>query len=247
MQDPVSEQPSSINWKKSVEKDHASNLPESLQQLTAADGVRITQHIDPVEVVMCCFNRPCRYSVYTDNSEEQLLYVQEVSDCYARQIMGSGRGFTLKFTDSDMRDVLRLVRPQTCSRGSCGVCCTLPSLDVQSPPGVSIATVTERRTCCLPTYDIVTMDSQQMYSLNVVCFSCKSVCCCDTNLAICDVSGETVATLAKPGSFAECVGKSNNFTIHYKKSLPGMEKIAILGSMFLIDFHYFERQNRCCC
>lgn len=66
-----------------------------------------------------------------------------VSDCYARQIMGAARSFALKFSDSDSIDVMKVVRPQTCSRGCCGVCCQLPIMHVENPPGIRIAYICE--------------------------------------------------------------------------------------------------------
>jgi hypothetical protein len=63
--------------------------------------------------------------------------------------MGAARGFALKFSDDDMFDIIKVVRPQTCSRGSCGVCCTLPTLEVQTPPGSTVGTIKERYTNAL--------------------------------------------------------------------------------------------------
>ncbi|XP_045207490.2 phospholipid scramblase 3-like [Mercenaria mercenaria] len=242
--DVVVEQPSPSKGDKTPV---TSTIPASLQLLAAAAEVTIKQHIDSAEVVLCCFNRPCRYSVYADGRVEQLLYVQEVSECYARQIMGAARGFSLKFSDDEMIDIIKVVRPQTCSRGSCGICCTLPTLDVQTPPGSTVGTIIERRTCCLPTYDIMSADSQVIFSLSLVCQTCKSVLCCDNHIDIRDTNGHKVAELVKQANCGECIGLRNNFTIKYIEDMRLMEKVILLGAMFLLDFHHFERQNRCCC
>ncbi|XP_060567254.1 phospholipid scramblase 3-like [Ruditapes philippinarum] len=240
----VTEQPSHIKGGHSEVK---TDLPTSLQLLSTATEVTVKQHIDSAEVVLCCFNRPCRYSVYIDDKEDQLFYVQEVSECYARQIMGAARGFALKFSDDDMFDIIKVVRPQTCSRGSCGICCTLPTLEVQTPPGSTVGTIKERRTCCLPTYDILGADNEVMYSLSFACQTCKSLLCCDSHVDIRDTNGHKVAELVKQANCSDCIGRTNDFTITYTTDLTVKEKVLILGAMFLVDFHHFERQNRCCC
>ncbi|KAL4228700.1 hypothetical protein ACF0H5_011743 [Mactra antiquata] len=246
--DCVTDQPRGINGS-SEEKSTPEKLPRSLTLLSSASEVSVTQHIDPVEVVLCCFARPCRYSVYVDGSEQHLLYIQEVSECYARQIMGAARGLTLKFSDSDMIDVIKVIRPQTCSRGClcCCCCCALPTLDIQSPPGVSVASVTERRTVCMPTYDINDKDGNMLYTVRLCCYTCRISLCSQLIFEICDVDGVQVAQLCKNGNFKECVGATNNFTIKFLKDISVIQKVILLGSMFLVDYHYFERQNRCCC
>ena len=58
--------------------------------------------------------------------------------------MGAARSFALKFSDQDYIDIMKVVRPQTCSRGCCGVCCELPIMYVENPPGNRIAYITEK-------------------------------------------------------------------------------------------------------
>ena len=58
--------------------------------------------------------------------------------------MGAGRSFALKFSDPDNIDILKVVRPQTCSRGCCGICCHSPILFVENPPGNRVAYITEK-------------------------------------------------------------------------------------------------------
>ena len=69
--------------------------------------------------------------------------------------MGAARSFALKVTDTDGFDDIRLVRPQTCSRGCCGVCCVLPSLEVQSPPGQAVSVIRERYMLGLLPWEII--------------------------------------------------------------------------------------------
>lgn len=226
-------------------------LPLGLKKLSGADEVTVKQHIDSVEVVMCCFARPCRYSVYSDKSSDQFLYVQEVSDCYARQIMGAARSFALKFSDSDFIDILKVVRPQTCSRGCCGICCQLPILHIENPPGTRVAYIKEKRSCCYPTYHIYSGKDSLMYILRPqCCYNSVFGLCSDINIDIFDDSGErVVAQLCKQtkGNTRECIAQENNFTMKYLLEMSVIHKVILLGSSFLIDFHYFERQQRCCC
>ena len=58
--------------------------------------------------------------------------------------MGAARSFALKFSDPDFIDILKVVRPQTCSRGCCGICCQSPIMHVELPPGNRVAYITEK-------------------------------------------------------------------------------------------------------
>lgn len=226
-------------------------LPLGLKTLSGTSEVTVKQHIDSVEVVMCCFARPCRYSVYSAKSSDQFLYVQEVSDCYARQIMGAARSFALKFSDPDFIDILKVVRPQTCSRGCCGICCQLPIMHIENPPGKRVAYIKEKRSCCYPTYHICNREDSLLYILRPrCCYSSLFGLCSDIQVDIFDDSGErVVAQLFKQtkGNTRDCIGQENNFTMKYLSEMPVIHKVILLGSSFLIDFHYFERQQRCCC
>ncbi|XP_052805458.1 phospholipid scramblase 1-like [Mya arenaria] len=225
-------------------------LPASLQQITETSQVTVSQHVDPVEVIPCCFARPSRYSLYVEGSENQLLYGQEISDCYARQIMGAARSFALKFSDDDLVDVLKVNRTQTCSRGCCGICCSLPVLEVQSPPGTILAAIHERRTCCTPRYDVLDPGGTTLFTLHPrACYPGVVALCCNIHIDIVNDQGDVMGMIEKDtsGNCKDCIGHTNNFTVKYSSTLSLEQKLILLGSSFLLDFHYFEKQNRFCC
>ncbi|KAK3587663.1 hypothetical protein CHS0354_042447 [Potamilus streckersoni] len=228
-------------------------LPLGLQKLAESNKIQIDQHLDLVEVILG-WSRPNRYSVYHSPKEDNqhFLYIEEVSDCYARQCLGAARSFILKFTDQDLNEVVQVERMATCTRGCCClVSCNLPELSVETPPGVLVATIREEKTCFRPVYQIYDAEDTPLYSLQTKCCYPKVYSCfSDISIMITDVeTGDEVAELIKQTkkSGREFTGAENKIFIEYLKDLDVKQKVILLCSMFLIDFHFFEHDSRWCC
>lgn len=226
-------------------------LPPGLKELVSADRVIIQQRLDVAEAVMC-WQRPCRYSLYTkEDQEEHFLYAQEVSECYVRQCLGATRGFVMKFSNGEMQDVMKLQRPLRCPCGICWWwCCCVQELTIESPPGRVIGRIIEDRMCCCPGYLVLNDHDTVVFHMTFSCCLCKL--CSDVHIQI--LSGhfgdDVVAEITKDckGNSKDCWGTENNYTIHYlKEDIHVQDKILLLGASFLIDYNFFERQQRTCC
>lgn len=224
-------------------------LPPGLKDLQDIAVLKVHQHLDSAEL-FCCWQRPARYSIYDGSkNEEQLLYAQEVSECYVRQCLGANRGFVMKISNSDQQEILRLQRPLRCPCGICWWwCCCIQELNIESPPGTHIATISEDRSfCCCPGYYVTNDDdSRIIFRLNFSCCLCKF--CSDVCIKVTQ-RGETVAEISKfsSGNCKDVCGTENEFTIKFVKDLHIQDKVIILGSSFLIDYNFFERQQRSPC
>lgn len=226
------------------------NLPPGLTDLQNITEIKIHQHLDSTEV-FCCWQRPARYSIYNGTKEEDhFLYAQEASECYARQCLGANRGFVMKLTNTDQQEVMRLQRPLRCPCGICWWwCCCIQELCIESPPGNPIATISEDRSmCCCPGYYITNDDDRIIFRIGFSCFLCKL--CANVSIQITNKGGETVAEITKTssGNCKDFCGTENEYTVKFLQAdLHVQDKIIILGSSFLIDYNYFERQQRTCC
>ncbi|XP_021361678.1 phospholipid scramblase 1-like [Mizuhopecten yessoensis] len=226
------------------------DFPQGLKELVKAKQVIIKQCLDVAEAVLC-WQRPCRYSLYnTEDDEDHFLYAQEVSACYLRQCLGAMRGFVMKFSNAEMQDVMRLQRPLRCPCGICWWwCCCHQELAIESPPGNPIGRIEENRMFCCPRYEIIDDSDRVVFHIEFSCCLCKL--CADVSIQIFGGrhSDEPVAEITKAchGNSKDCCGTENNFILHYLTDLDVQDKILLLGASFLIDYNFFERQQRSCC
>ncbi|CAG5121649.1 unnamed protein product [Candidula unifasciata] len=210
--------------------------------LEPLEAVRVHQHLDVVEVCLG-WERNNRYSVY-NTTGEQILYVYEATQCYARQCYGSLREFTLIVTDNDDNRLLYLQRPLRCSSRCFYSCCCLQEMSIHTPPDSLLALVKERWSCCIPEYELVTPEGSALFQMEGSCFHCR--CCCSISFVVRNDSGVEVATIRKEwGGCKELIGACNDFTIKYLNGLSSNDKVSIFAAAFLLDFNYFERHGKC--
>ncbi|GFO46369.1 phospholipid scramblase [Plakobranchus ocellatus] len=238
--DERSESESSIDAKW-VANDHVTSLAAILESL---DEVRVSQHLDVVEVCLC-WERSNRYSLYNKQGE-QILYTYEAAQCYARQCYGSLREFTLITTDNDDNRLLYLQRPARCSSRFFYACCCLQEMSIIIPPKDTLAVLKEKWSCCIPQYEMMDSDGNLKF---ILCGECGHFRMCNSiHFSVRNMDGTEVATIRKPWggcSLKTLIGGSNSFTIKYLENLTKEEKVMILGSSFLLDFNYFERHGKC--
>lgn len=229
-----------------VNTEDKNDLPEGLKELNQLNEITIHECLGKADM---CFQRPCRYTVHAEGADvdDHFLYIQEVSECYARQCLGAVRGFSMKISNKDQQDVVRLERPLKCPCSICWWwCCCVQELTIENPPGTPIATIREDRICCA-SYYIEDDNDRIVFRTDFSCCLCKL--CSDVKIEIVNDRQETVAEIIKnsKGRTDECCGSCNDFTIRYLKPLHIQDKVIILGASFLIDFNFFEGQQRTCC
>ncbi|XP_050399524.1 phospholipid scramblase 1 [Patella vulgata] len=218
------------------------NGSDFINVLTEHNEIIIHQLLDVVEVLLG-WQRNSRYQIL-DKEGNQIIYIFEVADCYARQCLGGMREFSMKATDDDGVELLSVHRPLRCTSRCCWICCNLQELEIFSPPGNHIATIKEIWTCLIPTYTIVDPTEQELYKMVGECCRCKL--CSNNVFKVLDTGGEVVCTVSKIwGGCKDIIGASNDYTVQYNENLSAHERTIILGATFLVDFNYFEKHGRC--
>uniref|UniRef100_K1P4Y9 Phospholipid scramblase n=1 Tax=Magallana gigas TaxID=29159 RepID=K1P4Y9_MAGGI len=165
----------------------------------------------------------------------QHLEAGDMSECYARQCLGAMRAFVLKFSNQEGQDLIRLRRPLRCPCGVCWWwCCCVQELSIESPPGQEIGVIMEER-CCCPVYKIIDENESVVFRIGFSCCLCKL--CSDVVIPIYDGRGEQLLAEIKKSS-------AGDWDL---QPLRVQDKILLLGASFLIDFNFFEKQQRSCC
>ncbi|XP_064615196.1 phospholipid scramblase 2-like [Liolophura sinensis] len=218
-----------------------ANLPPGLQYLAGLDEIVVHQIFEALEVVVG-WERNNRYNI-CNNQEQQVFFAKEDTDCCTRQFLGVIRPFEMMITDNQGQQLIKLDRPCRC-QGSCCWCCYLQEMDIQSPPGVVVGKIEEIWTCVTPKYVIKDGTGQVIFNILGDCCYCK--CCTDVVFKI--FEGETqnnqIGEIIKHwGGCREIFGGVNDFRLKMPQNLDIMKKIILLGSLFLVDFMYFEHNK----
>ncbi|KAK3107870.1 hypothetical protein FSP39_024036 [Pinctada imbricata] len=144
---------------------------------------------------------------------------------------------------------MRVLRPVRCPCGVCWWwCCCVQEMTIESPIQNPIGNITERRLLCCPHYNITDNNDDVVFVIKFACCLCKL--CCDVSIPIYHAkSGDVVSEITKASgsNWAECCGTKNDYNIKFLQPLGIHEKMLILGASFLIDFNFFENQQRSCC
>ncbi|XP_053409244.1 phospholipid scramblase 2-like [Mercenaria mercenaria] len=214
-------------------------LPPGLAYLGSLSEVKIHQHFDTLEV-LSGFERNNKYQI-CNSGNQQFMYAKEDTDCLTRQCFGTMRPFTMNITDNNMQPLIQLYRPLKCV-GSCMWCCCLQEMSIMSPPGVSIGSVKQIWTCWLPKYEVHDNQGNHLFTINGEC--CYCACCTDIMFNVSDAQGTEIGRITKHwGGLRELCGGVNDFSVQFPANMDVFQKTLLVGSTFLIDFIYFERNK----
>ena len=215
----------------------ANTLP-GLQYLATLDQLLIKQKIEVLEVVVG-FETVNKYEVL--NSIGQSVYkAEEDSECCNRFCCGSGRGFDMMLTGNEGQEVIHLQRPLRC-QDCCFPCC-LQEMEVSSPPGTVIGSISQQWSIFHPKLLIKDCLGHPVLRIEGPCmtFSC---CGSDVDFKVVSVeTGEQIGKISKQwtGLAKEMFTDADNFGITFPLDLDVKVKATLLGALFLIDFMYFE-------
>jgi len=215
--------------------------PPGLQYLTMVDQLLIKQKVEILEA-MTGFETANKYEVL--NSLGQNVYkAKEDSDCCTRNCCGPGRCFDMNITDLMGEEVIHLNRPLRC-QACCFPCC-LQEMEVSSPPGNVIGTISQQWSILYPRFLIKDELGTPVLKIEGPCWTC-SCCGSDVEFNVLSVqTGEMVGKITKQwtGLGKEMFTDADNFGINFPLDLDVKVKATLLGALFLIDFMYFEHSN----
>ncbi|XP_077514966.1 phospholipid scramblase 2-like [Amblyomma americanum] len=135
---------------------------------------------------------------------------------------------------------MHIVRPLRCVH-CCWFCC-LQKMEVQAPPGTTIAFVRQRWSICHPYFTIYTAEEEP--ALHIVGPICtESIPCkCDVKFEVSTMNGVAIGAITKEwgGLVKEYFTDTDTFNLSFPLDLDVRMKAALVASAMLIDYMFFE-------
>jgi len=213
------------------------NVPPGLHYLLEVDHLFVKQKVEVMEALFGWEGKN-KYKVY--NAAGQELYkAKEDTNCCTRQCLGANRPFDLEIEDMQGNELIHLYRPMRCI--SCWFPCCLQEMEICSPPGNVIGSVTQDWSLCEPKYSVRDQDGN--VALTIEGPICTTSICGDVEFKVMSPDGTNeVGKISKQwsGLMREGFTDADNFGISFPIDLDVRMKAILLGACFLIDFNYFE-------
>lgn len=224
--------------------------PPGLEYLAQLDQVLVHQQIELAEVFL---NMEFQNKYVIKNSVgQQVYFAREESELCMRLFCGSKRGFVFHITDNLGQEVIRVVREFKCFAGCCWCAngdshCSL-FVAVESPPGNVIGYVRQTQSWISPRFDVLTADKECALKIQAHWCRCQGICCTDDidfNVLTNDLQNQVGKVSKQWGGWVrEAFTKADNFGVQFPTDLDVKIKATLLAATFLIDFMFFEKQNR---
>lgn len=119
---------------------------------------------------------------------------------------------------------------------------------VEAPVGQVVGNVRQLQSCLAPRYSIMDADMHEVFYMEGPMCICQCICCTADEEFKVFASDRTqqVGKLCKQWSgFArEVFTDATNFSASFPMDLDVRMKATLLGTLFLIDFMYFEHKDR---
>merc|ERR1719500_2228285 len=212
--------------------------PPGLHYLTMVDQLLIKQKVEVLEVVTG-IETANKYEVL--NSMGQHVYkAKEDSDCCTRYFCSSNRCLEMNITDLTGQEVIHLNRPLRCDM-CCFPCC-LQEMEVSSPPGTIIGTISQQWSIFNQKLLIKDEMGRPVFRIEGPCWTGS---CCGSDVefkVLCLEKDEQVGKITKQwtGLAEEMFTDADNFGINFPLDLDVKLKATLLGALFLIDYMFFE-------
>lgn len=217
------------------------NIPPGLEFLSILDQLIVKQKIELVEAFIG-FETNNKYTVKAGTGQN-VFYAVEDNDCCTRNCCGALRPFDMKIFDGNSREVIHISRPLRCD--SCCCPCCLQSIEVSAPPGNVVGYVRQNWNLCSPSFTIENAAGEPVLQISGPCCTCKL--CGSVEFDVMSRDGEIeVGKISKQwsGLAREYFTDTDNFGISFPLDLDIKIKAVMLGACFLIDFMYFESEDK---
>jgi len=180
----------------------------------------------------------------------QLFRVLEKSGCFERQCWGPGRELTLNMHAFDP------MRPQGPYNGvplamfhkefhcqGCCCDCLRPKFQVHDGSGAITGRVHDPFKCCIADNRVFDASGNQVYLVSgaILQTGCCCPCLADFTFDVKDMTGQHVGSMGKAfRGCAELLVQCNKFWVDFPATATPQEKALLIGSLFCLDFEYFE-------
>lgn len=164
----------------------------------------------------------------------------EESGCLTRCCCGTNRTFEMKVLDYRNVEIMRFIRPFRCT--SCFCFCCLQEMEIQAPPGSTIAYARQDCSLCYPVFSIYNQSGQRVLGVQGPLCTQSIPGCCDVKFQVCASNGVPIGVICKQwsGVLKEMFTDTDNFGVSFPMDLDVHMKAALMGCTLLIDFMFFE-------
>ncbi|KAK3095599.1 hypothetical protein FSP39_016529, partial [Pinctada imbricata] len=217
------------------------DCPKGLEYLAQVDQLLVKQKVEGLEA-FTGYETNNKYEIL--NSLGQRVYhAVEDTCCCTRNCCGSARPFDIKILDNQNREIIHLSRPLRCS--SCWFPCCLQKVTVEAPPGRVAGYIKQAWSLCKPRFKIQNSNEETVLRMKGPC--CTWNLCGEIEFDVNTPDDEHfVGRVTKQwsGLGKEIFTDADNFGISFPLDLDVNIKAVMLGAVFLIDFMYFEDNNK---
>ncbi|CAH1255203.1 phospholipid scramblase 1-like isoform X1 [Branchiostoma lanceolatum] len=224
--------------------------PPGLEYLTQLDQLLVQQQVELLEAFTGIETKN-KYAV-KNSMGQQVYFAYEESDFCSRICCGAHRGFQFHVTDNNGQEVMRLNREFKCCAGgqwcaSCCDCCAYEIL-VEAPVGQVVGIVSQKGSFWKPHYHIMNERREMVFDMWGPCCAWSGACCtCDVDFVAYGSDGHTeVGKVSRQyaGFAKEMFTDATNFSVTFPQDLDVKLKATMLGACLLVDFMYYEDQDK---
>ncbi|XP_064642485.1 phospholipid scramblase 1-like [Lineus longissimus] len=237
-----------VHWAQLPASLTLAGCPPGLEHLMDTDQLIILQQLSVDKSVR--WENSNKYKI-CNSSQQQLFTATEESDACSRITFGAHRGFMMGITDSTGKEVIRVARPMKCCAHCC--CCAQDTLcaheiRVESPPGQLAAYIKQIKTWCDPEFRVLDFNHHTIFSIKGPPYCCimQKICCPEhISFRIKSPEGQEVGKICKQwAGLSEIFSDADSLSVSFPLDLDVRLKAGLLGSLFLLDFMFFERKGR---
>eukprot|EP01010_Urceolus_cornutus_P000641 NODE_1158_length_1070_cov_343.041136_g883_i0.p1 GENE.NODE_1158_length_1070_cov_343.041136_g883_i0~~NODE_1158_length_1070_cov_343.041136_g883_i0.p1 ORF type:complete len:316 (-),score=74.99 NODE_1158_length_1070_cov_343.041136_g883_i0:121-1020(-) len=242
-------------------------------QIAHLQELRIKQHASLIEAagvaVPCCegcLERPNDYDVLDPWSGQKLLTVHEKSDFCPRCCCQPAHPLYLEVKDGTGNHIMTIDRPfKGCqSFPAWGDCCQQESVMYNGTDKEDESQILSRvkQPCCgglfTPTVEVFSENKESAFAVvegPTCCFGGLTEMCCEQEFVVSSEAGKSAdigkIVKIKPedamGALKELATDADIFSLKFAKEFSPSQKLALLGSVFLLDYMFFEQNSAVSC
>ncbi|KAM5291837.1 phospholipid scramblase family member 5 [Ctenodactylus gundi] len=213
------------------------SFPPGLEYLSQLDLIIIHQQVELLGMILGT-ETANKYEI-KNALGQRIYFAVEESVCFNRTFCSTLRSCTLRITDNSGRGVITVNRPLRCN--SCWCPCFLQELEIQAPPGTTVAYVAQKWDPFHPKFMIQNADKENILKIVGPCATCG--CFGDVDFEVRTLNEKlTIGKISKywSGFVNNVFTNAANFGIHVPADLDVTIKAAMIGACILFDFMFFE-------
>lgn len=209
------------------------NVPLGLEVLADMDHILIEQKKETLEF-LSSVDAANKYTVKCPLGQP-ILYAEEHSNFFARNLLGKSRGFDLKIYNRDRRELVNVNRKFKCGLFACCMKRCLEDMTVTSPTKDQLygSVVQMWKGCCNMDYVVLDEEGQILFRIRP---PNKMIFFSDWEFQLVDEQGQTIGEIRKKwaGLAQEMFTQADNFGITFPVNLDVKHKVLLISACFLL-------------